>query len=105
MKHYQRSVNTSSQYQESVQRNILKKYTKKRLTDPVELLRYLQESLVHCRPLHLTNDTSKIKRLRNCITVSRSNIFDKTYQELPYIDHYVTFMKHYVTLHRLLYNI
>ena len=37
---------------------------KKRLIDPVEISRYLQESLVHGIPLHLVDDTSTIEGQR-----------------------------------------
>ena len=55
-------------------------------------MRYLQESLLHGRPLHLVDDTCTIEVLTNCITVDRDNILDTTYQELPYIEDYrITF--------------
>ena len=58
----------------------------------MEVLRYLQESLLHGRPLHVVDDTCTIEILTNCIIVDRDNILDTTYQELPYIEDYcITF--------------
>ena len=85
-----------SEYRLPISKIGIKKYIeeihKKRLIDPVEILRYLQESLLHGRPLHLANDTSTIEGLTNCMTVDRDNILDTRYQEFPYIEDYcITF--------------
>ena len=60
------------------------------LSDPVEVLKYLQKEIVTGRPLEVTDTSSEdtIEGETNYITVDRDNILKTTFAELQYISNY-----------------
>ena len=62
------------------------------LSDPVEVLKYLQKEIVTGRPLEVTSSEDTIEGETNYITVDRDNILETTFAELQYIsNHRLTF--------------
>ena len=58
------------------------------LSDPVEVLKYLQKEIVTGRPLEVTSSEDTIEGETNYITVDRDNILETTFAELQYISNY-----------------
>ncbi|CAH3170763.1 unnamed protein product, partial [Porites lobata] len=58
------------------------------LSDPVEVLKYLQKEIVAGRPLEVTSSEDTIEGETNYITVDRDNIIETTYIQLQYISNY-----------------
>ena len=58
------------------------------LTDPVEVLKFLQKEIVTGRALEVTSCEETIEGETNYITVDRANILETTISELEYITNY-----------------
>ncbi|CAH3153776.1 unnamed protein product [Porites lobata] len=58
------------------------------LSDPVEVLKYLQKEIVTRRPLEVTSSEDTIEGETNYIIVDRDNILETTFAELQYISNY-----------------
>ena len=52
------------------------------ITEPTEMLRYLQKKIVRGRPLEVTNHSVELEGGTNFITVDRENILQTTFEEL-----------------------
>ena len=62
------------------------------ISEPTEMLRYLQKKIVTGRPLEVTDPTSSLEGETNFITVDRHNILKTTFEELSDVtDPRVTF--------------
>ena len=55
------------------------------LTDPVEILRYLQKKIVEGRALEITAEDDILEGETNFITIDRDNILETTFSELGYV--------------------
>ena len=67
------------------------------LTDPVEVLKFLQKEIVTGRALEVTSCEETIEGETNYITVDRANILETTISELEYITNYFWFSVTQVT--------
>ena len=58
------------------------------LSDPVEILRFLQTKIVTGRKLDISSPEETIEGETNFITVDRENILQSTFSELEYISNF-----------------
>jgi hypothetical protein len=56
------------------------------ITEPTEMLRYLQKKIVRGRPLEVTDPSTDLQGETNFITVDRENILQTTFEELKSVD-------------------
>jgi hypothetical protein len=56
------------------------------ITEPTEMLRYLQKKIVRGRPLGVTDPSTDLQRETNFITVDRENILQTIFEELKSVD-------------------
>lgn len=68
--------------------DLLLEMDKQSLSDPVEILRFLQQQLIKGRAMDVVDDNSSPEGETNYITVDRSNIVKTTFAEFESIDDY-----------------
>ena len=56
------------------------------ITEPTEMLRYLQKKIVKGRPLEITDPSTDMQGQTNFITVDRQKILETTFEELKSVD-------------------